>query len=477
MLVALVLTPPVTVTVLGQELQVGAVRPSVSSGLSGPGVAELFGEGPIQTVQRFSGPIRPRIVWTRFSADAAASAFIQTPAPDGRRTLTLDTTAIGHALARGWLTFLGRLVVIAAIVGALAYLAAVTVLGVVRGAVWRQRHAQRPLRPLLTSAGLTAVLMLGASALTVASARDQLSGVSTLADLTGTAPLVTAPSPVGPVRTEVQVAVIGDSTAAGVGNAPLPNPTDADIACGRSRDAYAQVLASATGWRVENLACASATITAGLLGVQPRRPVSPPAQVGVLKSIASLRAVVVSIGANDIGWSDFLRYCYGLSRCDDRATEQLVRNRLDTFRLHYAQLLQQLADLPTRPAIMVIGYYDPFGDRFDCSALSDPAAPLDLPVGYGFAPDSEEQDPSVKVHRKIEPLRSVLAQLNEVLAQGAAAFGFTSVVPAFTGHELCSDQPWVQGMSDPFPFHPRAAGELALAAAVLPQLITGMPGS
>ena len=246
--------------------------------------------------------------------------------------------------------------------------------------------------------------------------------------------------------------------------------------CERSSDAFAQVLQSATGWRVENLACASATIDQGLLGAQSdRRPVVPPPQVGVLKSITSLRTVVVSIGANDIGWSDFLTYCYGLSRCDDQATQQLILSRLDTFRLQYAQLLQQLSALPSRPAVLITGYYDPFGETFDCPALRDPDAPEVPPAGYGFAQGAGGPDQQTMVLRKIEPLRSILAQLNSVLQQGAEAFGFTSVIPSFRGHEMCSDQPWVQGMSEPYPFHPRAAGELAIAAALLPHVVGVIP--
>jgi hypothetical protein len=34
----------------------------------------------------------------------------------------------------------------------------------------------------------------------------------------------------------------------------------------------------------------------------------------------------------------------------------------------------------------------------------------------------------------------------------------------------------VQGLSDRYPFHPRAAGELAIAAAVLPLLADAVPG-
>ena len=64
---ALALTPPVSVSVVGQDVQVGAVPPSSWQGWSGPGQAELFGEGPVQTVQTFSGPVRPRLVWQRFN--------------------------------------------------------------------------------------------------------------------------------------------------------------------------------------------------------------------------------------------------------------------------------------------------------------------------------------------------------------------------------------------------------------------------
>ena len=475
MLAAAALTPPVQVTVC-QDVQMGAVAPSLSGAMSGPGVAELFGEGPIETVQQFDGPLRPRIVWKRFNPDAAAGAFIQTTSPAGRPMLGLDTTAIGETLAKGWLAFLGRLLAVAGIVGALTYLVAVTSVGAVRGAHWRQQHARHPVPPMLGAALAAVVVTLVASGLTLASARAQLGGVSTLADLTGTAPLVTPPTASGPTRADIEVAVIGDSTAAGVGNAPVADPTDADIACERSSDAYAQVLQSATGWRVENLACASATIDQGLLGAQSdRRPVVPPPQVGVLKSITSLRTVVVSIGANDIGWSDFLTYCYGLSRCDDQATQQLILSRLDTFRLQYAQLLQQLSALPSRPAVLITGYYDPFGETFDCPALRDPDAPEVPPAGYGFAQGPGGPDQQTMVLRKIEPLRSILAQLNSVLQQGAEAFGFTSVIPSFRGHEMCSDQPWVQGMSEPYPFHPRAAGELAIAAALLPDVVGVIP--
>ena len=115
-------------------------------------------------------------------------------------------------------------------------------------------------------------------------------------------------------------------------------------------------------------------------------------------------------------------------------------------------------------------YYDPFGKRFDCPQLLDPAAAVAAPAGYGFAADAGNNNQDEKIKQKIEPLESELSRMNDVLEQGAQAFGFASVRPHFEGHELCTRQPWVQGMSDTAPFHPSAAGELTIAASDLPYL-------
>ena len=74
LIVALALTPPVSVSTFGQTVQVSAVPPSLS--LSGPGEADLFGEGSVRTVQHFVGPVRPLIVWKRFNRNDQASQFI-----------------------------------------------------------------------------------------------------------------------------------------------------------------------------------------------------------------------------------------------------------------------------------------------------------------------------------------------------------------------------------------------------------------
>jgi hypothetical protein len=56
------------------------------------------------------------------------------------------------------------------------------------------------------------------------------------------------------------------------------------------------------------------------------------------------------------------------------------------------------------------------------------------------------------------------------LASGAKTASFTVAHPDFTGHGLCSSDPWVQGIASDAPFHPTAAGELAIALADQHQL-------
>ncbi len=469
MTLALAVTPKASVSVFGQTVKVGAVAPTLHLGLSGPGQADLFGEGIVETVQHFDGPIRPLIVWQRFNRNGDAAAFIQSGSDGGRRTVATGSAQVGRELAAGWTRYFGWLVGAAGLLGGALYLVTV---GAVALSGQDHRHRSRTGHLSLLAASVVAslVVTLGFTALTVRTAIDQLGSVTSLSDLVGTANLIPVPAPVGPTRTDAEVVVIGDSTAAGLGNAPIRKPTAQDTACQRSSDAYASTLQSIAHVSVLNLACSSATAASGLLGPQQAGGIALSPQVGVLQSVRSASVVVVSVGANDVGWSDFLRYCYGLRRCDDEASDRLFRSRLDAFKIQYAQLLQQLSDLPTHPRVIVTKYYDPFGSTFDCAQLRDPAAASGAPAGYGFGPDPGQDNQDEKIKQKIEPLRVELERMNTVLDQGAQGFGFSVVEPGFTGHELCTDQSWVQGMTDPAPFHPRAAGELAIAAAILPLL-------
>src|SRR5262249_7669818 len=126
---------------------------------------------------------------------------------------------------------------------------------------------------------------------------------------------------------------------------------------------------------------------------------------------------------------------------------------LNSFTRDYFELLSELDNLPWHPAVLVNEYYSPFGKSVGCLS------------GYGMTP------------AKSRALTARLSQLDTVLAQGAGAFGFGVTQPKFTGHELCTPDPYVQGPTDQAPMHPNAAGELAIALADQQALPTLQPPS
>jgi hypothetical protein len=269
-----------------------------------------------------------------------------------------------------------------------------------------------------------------------------LRSVKTLDDLVGTDPLEAPPPSIAKPLPGVQAVVIGDSTAAAIGN-PLPAGASAlDRACGRSSESYAADLAVVNTWNVLNLACSGATIQNGLLGVQVfGNGQVAPSQLVEAERATHAKVIIVSVGADDVEWSIMTRLCVASTVCNDKVSSAFFAEQIGAFTRSYYQLLDDLAGLPGTPAVLVNEYYSPFGTDLSCLAR------------YGITPAKEKV------------LLSRLGQLNTVLAQGAQTFGFGVADPPFTGHELCTADPYVQGPGDPAPLHPTAAGELAIALA------------
>ena len=230
-----------------------------------------------------------------------------------------------------------------------------------------------------------------------------------------------------------------------------------DRACGRSSQSYAADLAAVNNWNVLNLACSGATIQNGLLGVQLLGSGQvAPAQLAEAEQATHAKVIIVSVGADDVEWSIMTRLCVASTVCNDKVSTAYFDELLNAFTRSYYQLLGDLADLPGTPAVLVNEYYSPFGPNIGCLTR------------YGLTPAKERV------------LLARLGQLNTVLAEGAQVFGFGVADPPFTGHQLCSGDPWVQGPGDPAPLHPTATGELAIALAdqqVLPTLQGLTPAS
>ncbi len=436
---ALEVTPMQTVTVAGQVISVGAaLRPSTS----GPGEVDLFGQS-LATAVSFPGPVRPRLELTQITLNSELADFVKGGTPREA------AAALRTALVSGWERYFGW-------EAAAAGLAALILAGALAG--WRRLPRRSTIGILAAALILTELINGGAVALTASGAQDALRHVHSLNQLVASAPIPAQQDgrPSRPVR-GVQEVVLGDSTAASAGLPLIGHPSATDRGCGRSSESYGQDLAAANGWKVVNLACDSATIRQGLLGPQQRSGSQLPAQITAASQIKDPAVVIVSVGADDLQWSAILATCAVESHCDNRAAAAFFQQKLADFSTTYLQLLIQLADLPGHPSVIINGYYDPFGSDIGCV------------VSHGLTA------------AKIRTLNAWLTALNQVLAKGAAQSGFLSAQPSFAGHQLCSPQPYVQGVGAAAPFHPTALGQLAIAladqAALARQPPAGVPAS
>jgi len=416
------------VSAAGQSAQVGATLPSLS--LQGPGELDLFGEA-MPTKPQFAGPIRPRLELNRITINPQV---VQTLRADGGHNVELS---LSQELAAGWERYFEWETLIALAFATVPLIAVAAVRG---------RSVLK-----VVAVGLAAVFVVnvGGVLLTASSTPRILRGVKTLDDLVGLDPL-TVPQPAGRSLPGVQAVVIGDSTAAGAGLPLGSSPTALDRACGRSPDAYADDLAMVNNWDVLNLACGGATIQNGLVGAQVlTNGQIAPVQVAEAAQATQAKVIIISVGADDVSWAIMTQLCAASAVCNDAVSTAYFTQLLDSFTRSYYQLLGNLANLPEHPAVLVNEYYSPFGTSIGCLAR------------YGMTAAKEKV------------LLSRLGQLNAVLAQGADAFGDGVTTPQFTGHELCTADPYVQGPGDPAPMHPNIAGQLAIALAdqaALPKL-------
>ena len=416
------MTPLQTVSAAGQTAQVGATLPNAS--LRGPGELDLFGQ-VMATEPQFTGIIRPKLALEHITIDPQVVQMLRAEGPS-KVKLTFS-----QQLATGWEHYFIWETLIALGFAAIPLVAVAAVRK--RPPIWK-----------LLAAGIAVVLLVnvGGIVLTATGTPKVLRSVKTLDNLVGVVDPLTEPAQIGGAQPGVRAVVIGDSTAAGYGLPWGPSPTPEDQACGRSAESYAADIAAANQWNVLNLSCGSATIKNGLLGpeVLYNGDVAPP-QLPRAEAATHAKVIIVSVGADDLSWSVLTQLCAASTVCNDKVSTAYFDQLLNTFTRNYYELLSDLDKLPAHPAVLINEYYIPFGSELGCLRRN------------GMTP------------AKARVLLARLGQLNTVLAQGAGAFGFGVAAPRFTGHELCTTDPWVQGPSDRAPLHPNAAGELAIALA------------
>lgn len=253
----------------------------------------------------------------------------------------------------------------------------------------------------------------------------------------------TGGQPGGSSRTTNYIAM-GDSVAAGPGLGATAPGTDA--ACGVTYQAYPYLVATALGQPVTNLACSGAT--AGDLFTNQNasgHTVSPQLNGAFANGTPTL--ITITAGANDMQWVNFLRKCYA-AQCGtsfDTATASALRQTV-ALKLNWSlSEINRMSD-GAPPQVILTGYYYPISSS--CS------------LATGNITQAE-----------ISWMSDQLNLLNQTIAQAASGYSFARYAPvSFQDHELCTSDPWVQGLNDPAPFHPTVEGQQAIANAVLAQM-------
>ncbi|MGF1426043.1 SGNH/GDSL hydrolase family protein [Kitasatospora sp. LaBMicrA B282] len=269
---------------------------------------------------------------------------------------------------------------------------------------------------------------------------------------------------------------LGDSYAAGAGV-----PDQSDGLCLRSDHNYGHLVAAALGTASYTDATCSAAKIKDITGAQYDAfiKVNDPQ----LNSVsADTRLITLGIGGNDLGTSDLgiadvIATCIGGAVVNPTGTpckdvyehghwawdwnalrftwqygEDTLVDRIDAAAPQLASTLQQLHAKAPQAKILLVGYPSVLpADAAGCAGRQ--------PVTVG----------------DVAYLHGILGDLNTMLAGTAAANGATYVdtqTPT-TGHDVCSDDRWIEGAlpgQPAVPFHPNATGEQAMAQAVLAAL-------
>ena len=263
-----------------------------------------------------------------------------------------------------------------------------------------------------------------------------------------------APAPSAPPPPQfTSYVALGDSFTA----APLVPTTDLARGCLRSDRNYPALLARRLDIsEVTDVSCSGAT-TEDLRGRQPTVPgATVPPQLRALDPDTDL--VTLGIGGNDFAlFGSLVRTCTrlgGVDAEDAPCTERLRAQGVDLLgqtRLigrRVAASLEQIRRRAPRARVVLVGY-PRLVPRTDTCPRRLPLAPGDYDYGARLG-----------------------VALNLALRSAARRAGadFVDMYPASRGHDICAEEPWVNGRrtdrSAALAYHPFAAGMAAVADEV-----------
>ena len=257
--------------------------------------------------------------------------------------------------------------------------------------------------------------------------------------LTGRDPSGPVPKPRPPLITAgAEYVAIGDSATGAPGNS-TPAANDG---CFQSVTNYPHKVAETLSLELTDVSCGGATTQEVLLAQTIGQFRAPP-QIDAVTPSTDL--VTISLGANDFGtFVSIVLYCTALKTqdpagapCEADAAHGMsaTEKRIATIEDRLVKAIRQVAKRAPEARIIVVGYPEFFPESGPC-----PQLPLAL-GDYAFA------------HR----VNELLVRAQEQAAERAKV-EFVDVYPPTRGHNMCSDDPWISGISptrsDAFPYHP-----------------------
>lgn len=238
----------------------------------------------------------------------------------------------------------------------------------------------------------------------------------------------------GAARTDTRYVALGDSYAAGVG----ATPDAATGPCRRSERSYPAL------WAARNSPASFTTVACS--GATSAEVVAT--QVGTVAADTTL--VTITVGGNDTGFGPVLATCS--TAPDDETCFRAIRNGERAARfVAPGGLISTIVGVRLQApeaTIIVLGY----------PRLFEPGADCDVPG----VPNAARR---AALNRAADTLATTLADASQRF-RGR----FVDVRAAFTGHGVCSADPWINPPTDPVThaaYHPTARG---YSAGYLPAL-------
>jgi lysophospholipase L1-like esterase len=215
--------------------------------------------------------------------------------------------------------------------------------------------------------------------------------------------------------------------------------------CLQSAQSYPHAVAAATGLSLQQYACSGAKADEGIYGSQRLSDGAIDPQLNRAFAGGTPKLITLTIGANDVRWSQFIKQCY-YTRCGFGVDTARFNAYLLDLRLELNITMAKISSFSRGkpPRVIITGYYNPFDSKSACGNTQGLTS------------------------KEISWLKGRLSKLNGAIQSVAGTYSNTSYAAVtFAGHELCTKEPWVQGVTDAMPFHPTAAGQQAIAQAVI----------